>query len=104
MQSKGKALLIIGILIFCSFTGCNKEAEKIVENNSPLYSYVDWEQGFQKGALSEGSQIYSTNYWELSHNPPEDYTYSIVEDIRQVGDNYLDFCRYSVEEENVYYL
>lgn len=104
MKNKVKAVLITGILILCCLVGCSKEEESIDKNNLPLYSYVDWEQGFKKGALSEGNQLYSTDYWELSHNPPEDYTYSRVVDIRRAGDDYLDCCRYTVGEEITYYM
>lgn len=104
MENRLKALLIGGILIVLSLIGCSKDVGKNLENAVPQYTYVNWDRGFQKGALSEGSQMYSIDYWELSHNPLEDYSYSRVEDIRYSGEDYLDFCRYIVDKENVYYL
>ena len=85
MENRLKALLIGGILIVLSLIGCSKDVGKNLENAVPQYTYVNWDRGFQKGALSEGSQMYSIDYWELSHNPLEDYSYSRVEDIRYSG-------------------
>ena len=103
MQSKCKTLFIVGILIFCSLIGCSKEIGS-VENKAPSHIHVDWERGFLKGTLSEGNQLYSIDYREMSHNPSEEYISYRVEDIRCGGEEYLNLCKYSFEEESAYYL
>lgn len=102
MKGVKKFLFIGWIVVILGLVGCGTQEEFASAVSKP--TYVDWEQGFQKGPISEGNQMYSIDYWEMSHNPSEKYISYRVEDIRCSGEEYLDLCRYSSEEESAYYL
>lgn len=104
MRDKCKLICLMCIIFILTLSGCGGAENAGVEGGVKKRSTVNWERGFQKGTLSEGSQMYALDYRELSHEHPEDNSHARLNVIRSVGDDYIDFRRYYLDDRSEYYL
>ena len=104
MRDKCKLICLMCIIFVLALSGCGGAENAGEENGIKKRTAVNWERGFQKGTFSEGSQMYALDYRELSHEHPEDNSHARLNVIRSVGDDYIDFRRYYLDDRSEYYL
>lgn len=104
MKNKVSVFCYICILFVAVMTGCSSPEDVESRGTALKGTSADWEQGFQQGPLGEGGQMYTVDYRELDHEHPEDNTNPRLRVIKAVGDAYVDFYRYYLDERTVYYL
>lgn len=104
MKGKLSIFVVVSLAFALAVAGCGMKEETGRQSAVTERVTADWEQGFQKSALSEGEKMYALDYKELSHEHPEDNGSPRLHIIKAVDNNYLDFCRYYFDDRTVYYL
>ncbi len=95
-------LFAVCIICIAAITSCGTRQEDAAAQRV----HADWEQGFHKGNLKKdgNDRMYALDYRKLNHEHPKENNLPRLHVVRTLGNDYVDFTRYYLDERTEYYL